>query len=117
MRSDAAEALKGDDLPVFNGFPSMLHGKVAHNDIKKRLPPALQMQLGPSPDISGRIYALGGEDNFQDVPGEERKQITIDGDVVVELDLTASYLSVLPGMTGGIVSVEVAPSVRTALWA
>lgn len=137
-QSGAAEALKGDDLVVFNDFPSMRNGKVINKHVKKRLPsapqsgellsfmkrlnekvadakftgclpPVLQMQFGPSPYIGGRIYALGGEDNFQNLPEEERERITIDGEAVAEVDITASCLSVFLGMTRGLAPVSTDP--------
>ncbi|GBQ94962.1 hypothetical protein AA23498_2159 [Acetobacter nitrogenifigens DSM 23921 = NBRC 105050] len=57
-------------------------------------PPVLQAQFVGTAALHGRIYALGA-DNFQSGLGkQERRLITINGEDVVEVDLSASFLSI-----------------------
>ena len=46
----------------------------------------------------GRLY--GGEDSYQRQPKEVRLQMTINGSPVVEIDISASYLTILHGLQG-----------------
>ena len=50
-------------------------------------------------NMGGRLYSQG-EDAYQTMPKRKRRQMLIDGDEVVELDIRASFLSVLHGLNG-----------------
>ncbi|QDH16255.1 hypothetical protein [Swingsia samuiensis] len=79
-------------------FMERLNGMASQLTITGCSPPVLQMQFGPSISFSGRIYALGGNDTYQNLPEAERQHITINGEKVVEVDINASSLSVFLGM-------------------
>ncbi|WP_234713323.1 hypothetical protein [Rhodopseudomonas palustris] len=48
-------------------------------------------------DRGGRLYAYG-QGTYQSMPGEQRALITIDGEPTVEIDISASYLTVFHGL-------------------
>jgi hypothetical protein len=50
-------------------------------------------------DKGGRLYSLG-ETSYQRLNREQRARITIDGDSVIELDIRASYLTILFAICG-----------------
>ena len=54
---------------------------------------------GFSWDKGGRLYSVGGA-NYQQEKKEVRSAITINGERVVELDITASHLTILHAMRG-----------------
>jgi hypothetical protein len=47
----------------------------------------------------GRLYGVG-DDSYQTVKKTERQKMTIGGEEVVEIDINASYLTILHGMAG-----------------
>ena len=47
----------------------------------------------------GRVHAVG-DDNYQSIKKEKRKYIKIEGKEVIEIDINASYLSILHGING-----------------
>lgn len=47
----------------------------------------------------GRLYSIG-EDSYQTLKKAERLRMTLDGEPVVEIDIRASYLTVLHGVKG-----------------
>ena len=47
----------------------------------------------------GRLYSAG-EDNYQMLPADKRGQMRIDGELVVELDIRASFLTILYAQRG-----------------
>jgi len=47
----------------------------------------------------GRIYGVG-DYNYQNMKKSERSNMRIDGDPIVEIDINASYLSILHGISG-----------------
>lgn len=57
-----------------------------------------QFNNGDAPDFNwnkgGRLYS-SGDDSYQQLPGNERLRMTIDGEVVSEIDVRASYLTIL----------------------
>lgn len=55
--------------------------------------PVLQKVFTGSLAFHGRIYAKGA-DNYQTMPREYRRSITIDGEAVKEVDVSASFLSI-----------------------
>ncbi|MFT8325803.1 hypothetical protein [Gluconobacter oxydans] len=55
--------------------------------------PVFQASFSGRRELGGRIYAQG-TDNYQTLTKAERKQITINGEPVAELDLSASFLSI-----------------------
>ncbi|OAG72032.1 hypothetical protein A0J51_02623 [Gluconobacter japonicus] len=55
--------------------------------------PVFQASFSGRREFGGRIYAQGA-DNYQTLTKAERKQITINGEPVAELDLSASFLSI-----------------------
>ena len=48
-------------------------------------------------DMGGRLYAFG-EDNYQRLKKEERAKLKINGEKVCEIDIHASFLTVLHGI-------------------
>ena len=54
---------------------------------------------GYSWDKGGRLYSLC-HDSYQSMSKEARSLMTIDGDAVAEIDVRASYLTVLHGLSG-----------------
>lgn len=48
-------------------------------------------------DRGGRIYSAG-EDSYQNLPGEERLKLTINGEAVSEVDVRASFITILYAM-------------------
>lgn len=50
-------------------------------------------------DLGGRLYAVGS-DNFQQMKKVERSKIKINGSPVVEIDINASFLTILCSLTG-----------------
>jgi hypothetical protein len=48
-------------------------------------------------DRGGRIYSAG-EDSYQNLPGEERLKLTINGEAVAEVDVRASFITILYAM-------------------
>lgn len=59
--------------------------------------------LGDRPDFAwnkgGRLYSDGGA-NYQQMPQAERLHMTLNGEAVVEIDVKASFLTILHGLTG-----------------
>ena len=47
----------------------------------------------------GRIYGVG-DYNYQNVRKSDRPNLRIDGEPIVEIDINASYLSILHGISG-----------------
>ncbi|HEX8415460.1 MAG TPA: hypothetical protein VF637_16500 [Sphingomicrobium sp.] len=56
-------------------------------------------QPGYAWNEGGRLYSIGDE-NYQMAPEAERLKMTIDGEPVVELDIRASYLTILHALRG-----------------
>jgi hypothetical protein len=50
-------------------------------------------------DLGGRLYSHG-DGNYQQLPGAERLKMTINGEAVCELDVRASYLTILHAQNG-----------------
>src|SRR6266436_6247692 len=50
-------------------------------------------------NLGGRLYSQG-EDSYQQMPGAERLNMTIDGEAVCELDIRASYLTIFQAQRG-----------------
>jgi hypothetical protein len=48
-------------------------------------------------DRGGRIYSAG-EDSYQNLPSEERLKLSIDGEAVAEVDVRASFITILYAM-------------------
>ena len=48
---------------------------------------------------SGRLYGVG-EDSYQTIKKTKRQKMTIGGEKVVEIDINASYLTILHGIAG-----------------
>jgi hypothetical protein len=48
-------------------------------------------------DRGGRIYSAG-EDSYQNLPSDERLKLTIDGEAVAEVDVRASFITILYAM-------------------
>jgi integrase len=59
--------------------------------------------LGDRPDfawdLGGRLYSRG-DGNYQQLPGAERLKMTIEGEEVCELDIRASYMTILHAQRG-----------------
>ena len=53
--------------------------------------------LGFDFDRGGRIYSVG-EDSYQNLPSDERLKLTIDGEAVAEVDVKASFITILYAM-------------------
>ena len=54
----------------------------------------------------GRLYAVGGH-TYQQLSGERRASMQINGESVVEIDVSASHLSIYVGLMGGNISTGV----------
>jgi hypothetical protein len=54
-------------------------------------------QAGFDFDRGGRLYSAG-EDSYQNLPGDERLNLTINGEAVAEVDVRASFLTILYAM-------------------
>ena len=50
-------------------------------------------------DMGGRFYS-GSDDNWVNMPSEDRAKILIDGQATVEIDVSASHLSILYALNG-----------------
>ncbi len=48
-------------------------------------------------DKGGRLYSAG-EDSYQNLPSDERLKLTIDGEAVAEVDVRASFITILYAM-------------------
>lgn len=48
-------------------------------------------------DRGGRLYSAG-EDSYQNLPSDERLKLTIDGEAVAEVDVRASFITILYAM-------------------
>jgi hypothetical protein len=48
----------------------------------------------------GRLYSVGEEDSYQQLSKNDRLRMLIDGEPVVEIDITASFLTVLHALRG-----------------
>lgn len=76
-----------------------LNTVVAEADIRGCPSVAFQRLCRVDLRLGARHYAIGVS-NYQQMPSDERKDIRINGEAVVELDLRASHLSILLGLTG-----------------
>ena len=68
----------------FSGFRRMFH----EGDVER-----FDFQWG------GRIYGVG-DYNYQNMKKFDRPNLRIDGETIVEIDINASYLSILHGICG-----------------
>ncbi|MGH6909389.1 MAG: hypothetical protein ACREEG_04310 [Phenylobacterium sp.] len=59
---------------------------------------AMGDQPGFAWDKGGRLYSEGA-DNYQQLPQARRVQMTLNGEPVVEIDIKASFLTILHGLT------------------
>jgi hypothetical protein len=48
----------------------------------------------------GRLYSVGEEDSYQQLSKNDRLRMLIDGEPVVEIDITASFLTILHALRG-----------------
>ena len=73
------------------------HGRFCHGC----LPPRWKRVFTAHVDLGGRWTAVGKEGVYQTMSERERPaQITINGSPVVEVDVTASHLSIMHGLLG-----------------
>jgi hypothetical protein len=63
---------------------------------------------GFSWDRGGRLYSVG-QNHFQQISKARRAEITLDGEAVVEIDVRASYLTILHGVAGAYMDVDCDP--------
>lgn len=81
-------------------FMQLLTERLAEIEFKGCAQPVLQARFIGMRELGGRIYAHGA-DNFQNGIGKtERSYITMNGEAVAELDLSASYLSIALALLG-----------------
>ncbi|OAJ69284.1 hypothetical protein [Gluconobacter cerinus] len=81
-------------------FMRALTGRLAEIEFTGCAPPVLQARFIGTREFGGRIYAHG-VDNYQNGIGKtERSHITMNGEAVAELDLSASYLSIALALLG-----------------
>jgi len=59
----------------------------------------LGSEVGYRWNKGGRLYSAG-EENYQMLPADERVQMRIDGELVAELDISASFLTILYAQRG-----------------
>ena len=86
-----------DDLQA---FMQLLTERLAEIEFTGCAQPVLQACFIGMRELGGRIYAHGA-DNYQNGIGKtERSHITMNGEVVAELDLSASYLSIALALLG-----------------
>ena len=64
------------------------------------LPPRWKRSFTDDWQHHGRWYAAGAEGNYQNLSQADRLQIRIGGESVVEVDISASHLTLLHGMLG-----------------
>jgi hypothetical protein len=68
--------------------------------------------MGDHPDFAwdrgGRLYSCG-QNQFQQLSKRRRAEITLDGETVVEIDVRASYLTILHGLAGRDMDVDQDP--------
>lgn len=72
----------------------------ADTDVQGCLPPRWKRIFSQDWQHHGRWYAVGGEGNYQNLSQADRLQIQIGGEPVVEVDISASHLTLLHGMLG-----------------
>ncbi|GFE96718.1 hypothetical protein [Gluconobacter sp. Gdi] len=88
-----------DDLQV---FMQLLTARLAETEFTRCARPVLQARFIGMREFGGRIYARGA-DNYQNGIGKtERSHITMSGEAVAELDLSASYLSIALALLGSL---------------
>jgi len=81
-------------------FMQLLTERLAETEFTGCTPPVLQARFIGMREFGGRIYAHGA-DNYQNGIGKtERSHITMNGEAVAELDLSASYLSIALALLG-----------------
>lgn len=64
------------------------------------LPPRWRRTFTLDWSMHGRWYALGSDGNYQSLPEEDRLQTTIGGEPVAEIDIRASFLTLMHGLLG-----------------
>jgi hypothetical protein len=62
---------------------------------------AMGDQPGFGWDKGGRLYSVG-RDSYQQLPQFQRLRMTLNGEPVVEIDVRASFLTILHGLTGNL---------------
>lgn len=103
-------------------FMARLSAAVGCHSIAGCAAPVFQMRFTGSLDFGGRIYAKGADNYQNSLHKADRQFITIDGEPVAEVDISASFLSIALILSGGTVPDGdlydlpwVAPSHRTAV--
>ncbi|MBS0985770.1 hypothetical protein [Acetobacter thailandicus] len=95
----------GETLPLpsapagFVSFMTRLSEAIAEHTFAGCASPVLQKVFTGSLALHGRIYAQGG-DSYQVMPKDYRRLITIDGEAVQEVDISASFLSIALARSG-----------------
>jgi hypothetical protein len=72
----------------------------AGSEVANCLPPRWFQSFTLDWQHHGRLYAVGGEGNYQNMALQDRLGIRINGDAVVEVDIHASYLTLLHAVLG-----------------
>ena len=91
QRNPAARAIR-EEVEAFNAFASTF-------DVQGCRPPRFRRMFTGRLDLHGRWYAAGSV-NYQGLNKRSRGRLTIDGQPVVELDVRASFLTILHGLCG-----------------
>jgi len=89
--------------PVFTdaeAFMQRLNDRVSASTILGCSPPLLRMLCLNHPELHGRIYAVGADNYQNQIDAAARAYITIDGEAVSELDVSASWLSITLALLG-----------------
>ncbi|MEE8663108.1 MAG: hypothetical protein SOH81_05945 [Acetobacter sp.] len=76
-----------------HSYMARLSKAIAEHSFAGCAAPVLQMRFIGNLTLHGRIYAKGA-DNYQTMRKEYRRLITIDGEAVTEVDISASFLSI-----------------------
>jgi hypothetical protein len=69
-------------------------------EVQNSLPPRWHRSFTHDWQHHGRWYAVGGEGNYQHMALQDRLGIRINGEAVVEVDISASYLTLMHAVLG-----------------
>ncbi|MBE7730667.1 hypothetical protein [Komagataeibacter sp. FXV3] len=98
------EALPQDTVPQsLTDFMARLSAAVGRHRIAGCAAPVFQMSFTGSLDFGGRIYAKGADNYQNSLHKADRQFITIDGEPMAEVDISASFLSIALILSGGTV--------------
>jgi hypothetical protein len=97
---DASEVL-GPDVQIISTAVEEANAFAATQDVRGCTPPRWKRVFTVNASLGGRWIAVGREGAYQTMPENERLAcVTINGEPVVEVDVSASHLSIMHGLLG-----------------